>query len=242
MVEGVLNRLDEYMANYCLPTLAGSESELLAAQMRIFSDTNTWLIVIEYVFCEYGATDWGDVCTIRYLYGTCPTSICGRGQMRCDIKDLAGSAPLFPDVDDDVFDMPEHYVNVNAHECEIAGKAVDISQLLDQLTLMPDDKSLATDWLVLDGGVRALAREVVKQYQETMWSTESTLSSLVGFLPGMILCLYDWWHPNMVLGQKPSDSLSFQQIAQCIVNGSDKAYSMSQPTNMHYSYWRRFDP
>ena len=52
-----------------------------------------------------------------------------------------------------------------------------------------------------------------------------------------ILQLEEWRHPNLVKGDLPSQSETFQQLAQFLVTGDLRTYQPSQPPNTHWKNW-----
>jgi hypothetical protein len=52
-----------------------------------------------------------------------------------------------------------------------------------------------------------------------------------------ILQLEEWRHPNLVEGDLPSQSETFQQLAQVLVTGDRGFYEPSQPPNTHWKNW-----
>lgn len=67
----------------------------------------------------------------------------------------------------------------------------------------------------------------------------SSEESRVSLQPEMqqVLRLDEWNHPNLVQGELPSRSETFQQLAQVLVTGEPGAYRPSQPANTHWKNW-----
>jgi hypothetical protein len=61
----------------------------------------------------------------------------------------------------------------------------------------------------------------------------------VSVLPALveILQLEEWHHPDIVDGEQPSSSQTFQQLAQVLVTGNVDLYRPSQPPNTHWRHW-----
>ncbi|WP_282607740.1 hypothetical protein [Pelagibius sp. Alg239-R121] len=53
----------------------------------------------------------------------------------------------------------------------------------------------------------------------------------------LILTLEEWHHPDVADESLPSESPTFQQLAQVVETGDLKAYNPSQPPNTHWSFW-----
>lgn len=58
-------------------------------------------------------------------------------------------------------------------------------------------------------------------------------------LPGLpqVLLLDEWHHPDLVVGQRPSDTRTFQQLAKVAVSGDAGKYEAPEPPNTHWSNW-----
>jgi hypothetical protein len=52
-----------------------------------------------------------------------------------------------------------------------------------------------------------------------------------------ILQLEEWKHPNLVEGEVPSQSETFQQLVQVLITGDCDRYRPSQPPNTHWKNW-----
>lgn len=52
-----------------------------------------------------------------------------------------------------------------------------------------------------------------------------------------ILVLDDWHHPNLVVGEKPSETAAFRSIAKVLATGDLGAYDASEVPNTHWSNW-----
>ncbi len=52
-----------------------------------------------------------------------------------------------------------------------------------------------------------------------------------------VLRLEEWHHPDIVEGERPSSSQTFQQLADVLVSGDTTKYLPSQPPNTHWRNW-----
>jgi hypothetical protein len=52
-----------------------------------------------------------------------------------------------------------------------------------------------------------------------------------------ILQLEEWHHPDLVNGERPSGSETFQQLARVLSTGDVAHYRPSRPPNTHWSHW-----
>lgn len=58
-------------------------------------------------------------------------------------------------------------------------------------------------------------------------------------LPGLaqVLLLDEWHHPDLVVGQRPSDTRTFHQLAEVAVSGDASKYQAPESANTHWSNW-----
>ena len=52
-----------------------------------------------------------------------------------------------------------------------------------------------------------------------------------------VLLLDEWHHPDLVVGQRPSQTRTFQQLAEVAVSGDASKYDAPEPANTHWSNW-----
>jgi hypothetical protein len=58
-------------------------------------------------------------------------------------------------------------------------------------------------------------------------------------LPGLpqVLLLDEWHHPDLVVGERPSATQTFRQIADVAASGDATKYQTTEPPNTHWSNW-----
>lgn len=52
-----------------------------------------------------------------------------------------------------------------------------------------------------------------------------------------ILQLEEWHHPDLLENERPSTSVTFQQIASVLASGDSSKYQPNEPPNTHWSNW-----
>lgn len=82
-----------------------------------------------------------------------------------------------------------------------------------------------------------LCRYLAKIARENVLATES--ERRVSVFPEMeqLLQLEEWHHPDLVEGQRPGDSETFQQLAEVLATGDVSRYRPSRPPNTHWRNW-----
>jgi hypothetical protein len=51
------------------------------------------------------------------------------------------------------------------------------------------------------------------------------------------MTLSNWHHPDLVMSEKPSQTETFQQIADVILTGDKTLYNTKELTNTHWINW-----
>lgn len=82
-----------------------------------------------------------------------------------------------------------------------------------------------------------LVRLVVPTDRLRFLASEEELSARVPSDLPPLLMLDEWHHPDLINGEKPSDSQTFQQLAEALVAGDAGRYAPSLAPNTHWSHW-----
>lgn len=85
--------------------------------------------------------------------------------------------------------------------------------------------------------VYELCRFLASRYRNDILALES--ERRVSILPDMkeVLSLDDWHHPDLAIGQAPSETETFRQIASVLANNDSKLFLNTEAPNNHWSNW-----
>ena len=105
---------------------------------------------------------------------------------------------------------------------------------------IPQPKAYATKGVILEQvqpGVFELCRYLAHDHREAVLATES--ERRVSILPEMkqIMLLDEWHHPDLVNGQTPSQTETFQLIANVLEKNEPELFSTVEPVNNHWKNW-----
>ncbi|GEM_PF-2067977 len=82
-----------------------------------------------------------------------------------------------------------------------------------------------------------LCRSLVPTHRELLFATEAEIRGrLPADLP-LFLQLEEWHHPDVMGGDLPSKSSTFQMIAEVLETGDRDRYKPVLPPNTHWSNW-----
>jgi hypothetical protein len=82
-----------------------------------------------------------------------------------------------------------------------------------------------------------LCRCVAAMYRDEVLATEAERRVHVPPACEQLLVLDDWHHPNLIVGDRPSMSPTFQQLAAVLHTGDLAHYRPTAPGNTHWHHW-----
>jgi hypothetical protein len=74
-------------------------------------------------------------------------------------------------------------------------------------------------------------------HHEKLVATETEVRERVPNDIPRIIELHDWFHPDVVNGELPSENETFKQIAEVLETGSVVAYRPTHKPNTHWRNW-----
>jgi hypothetical protein len=233
-VNDILSVLDRSSHDFHFPALDYGYVYLAATRLSLFRSADDWAMVIE-------------------VFGFSPRS----GLPDTNIHTLASK----------LHDRnpPDHYVSREAYERYLANKphnesrfifpvddgpwldgefvAVDAKEVIvrGQACHVPSRKEYAQHGIDLEQRERVHVSELCRLL--TTIAPDRVLANSqerrVSVSPEMeqILQLEEWHHPDVVGGERPSASETFQQLAQALVSGNVQLFRPSEPPNTHWRNW-----
>jgi len=150
------------------------------------------------------------------------------------------------------------YISLNPHNesqfyfpCDGSFQDPDDDELLDALAThvvvrgtsipLPAAFSYAAAGIPLEDPPRVrvfeLCRYLAATHRDLVLATPSERT--VNIWPGMqqLLVLDEWHHPNLLAGERPSTSATFQHLAAALSVGDAAAYQPGEPPNTHWRFW-----
>ncbi len=190
----------------------------VTSQLRVYIDDDNWCIVLEILGVDV-REGWSD-CIIDSVFFFGSKSLLvenGFELLHYPVKDQDG---LFC------------YEDVLAVNTDAEFICVEM-QLIDLSTINIKDLAPGKDCLpVVD-----LLRELSKYHEDIWFCPEQEIKQVIPKKLMKVLQLREWYHPCLRDGTMPSQTDTFQLIADIIFTGNSTLYHPTSKANTHWSNW-----
>jgi len=207
-VDEVLSQLDQAASDSRFPMLDNGYYYPVDQRLHAFGDSTRWAMVIETLGYNPRA---GNLIDVLEKFGNCVGT--------------AGAE------NDDFLSRLDNYKEL----WDLEGKGrpwTDTTGLVVRGTRVPFRAGLPANLEPWD-----LLREVVPRDRLLFLATEAELRKRIPSDLPRLLLLEDWHHPDLLKGEKPSASETFQMIAAVLVSADPSRYSPRLQPNSHWSNW-----
>jgi hypothetical protein len=224
--EDILRQLDECARLFTFPMLDNGYVYLGTTRLTAYSDRQSWALVIEVVGYN-PRTGWHEgLDDSLYCFGNCLSRPPGLANE--DFLRFTTDGPEGPTFDDEC----GWFVRPEANSVKIRGEVVP-------LDLSPS--RLAANGIELveppDVTGAELMRSLLLDHREQLLATEKELRQRVPPQVPQVLRLKEWHHPDLARDELPSESPTFQMIADVLVTGDPSHYLPSAEPNTHWRLW-----
>ena len=223
----ILKQLDNCAKNFEFPMLDNGYVYLADTRMSVYASQKNWAIIIEVLGYNPRALKTSGFDNCLYCFGNFLT--CKNGMENSNflfpISDGV-SAPLFTDNEPEV-------INPLAKNVKIRENLIPITNDLDEY---------AKNGIVLESPPSIHAFEFLRllttAHRGLLLATKAELrEKLLGDIP-LMLQVNEWYHPDIVSGEKPSENETFMMIAKMIDKLDVSIYHPSKLPNTHWSNWK----
>ena len=230
----ILDVLDACAADFSFPMLDNGYIYLAATRLALFRSETDWAITTE-VF-GFSPRAWVPDLNI----GTFASTLIRRKTVADYATPAAHAAYLQRQPhNDDLFIhhledgdwMEDEAVVQSASPVQLRGKDILIPALADyatqEIVLQDPNQAMVFEfcrWLAAEK-----RSEVLATPEEQRWHVPPDLVK--------ILELDEWHHPDLVNDELPSQTETFQQLAQVLVQGDVSLYRPTELPNTHWSHW-----
>jgi hypothetical protein len=80
-------------------------------------------------------------------------------------------------------------------------------------------------------------RGLIPEYSYLFWLTAEEISKKIPSDLPVFMTLDNWHHPDLVKDEYPSDTETFQQLADVLVTGDKNLYNTNEINNTHWINW-----
>jgi len=222
----ILAQLDNCANDFTFPILDNGYVYPADVRMSVYANPKDWAILIEVI--GYSNRSWKTEAfeNCLYCFGTNLKNPPGLSNDNLFFPVTDGiTAPLFRDEDYDT-------INPNARDIRIR----------DNLITIPTDPVIyQKNGIILAQATSIYGFELLRlltiNYRKLFLATETELYARMEKEIPLILQLHEWYHPDIIEGEKPSDVETFIQIADVITQLDKSYYRPSNPPNSHWKNW-----
>jgi hypothetical protein len=222
--EDILMQLDSGAESYEFPMLDNGYYYHGDQKLTIFRDTKRWAMLLEVL--AYNNHDFGvdGITTVTYIIGNCLIGF--DNNFHFFANDNGAETFIFED------DDPCPYLNSKAKSIKVRDIEIPIIDEREHyksknIELELDDK--ITPWEFMRG--------LIPEYSNLFWLTKEEISTKIPSDLPVLMTLANWHHPDLVSDEKPSETETFQQLADVILTGDKSLYNTSETNNTHWSNW-----
>ncbi len=231
----ILKILDDASGAFSFPMLDNGYVYLAATRMSLFRSSDDWGLVIEvFGYSPRGGLPDTHLCTFASRLRDRKT----REQFvnETAYRNYLSNNPhnefssIYP-----IEDGPW----IDSEQSEFVASAGEV-RLRDLILPLPSPAEYAHQGIQLLGerpAVFELCRYLAATWRDKVLA--SPTERRVKILPEMthMLQLEEWFHPDLVTGERPSDCETFQQLAEVLATGELSLYQPSHEPNTHWRHW-----
>lgn len=222
-ITDILDQLDACATAYDFPMLDNGYIYPAGTRLSAYRSTEHWAIIIEVVGLNNRLWDYERFENCLYCFGNCLYEAPG----------IQNSRLVLPVPEqDDIFDEKGGWcVRLEADYILIRDKRIAIPK--DKAMLSANGVEPKNPGTI---SIVELLRVLYPEYRSLFLATENELRAHIPGDISLILQLEEWRHPDIV-DEKPSDLVTFKEIAEVLVSGDATAYKGTSIPNTHWSNW-----
>ena len=222
----ILHQLDTEAENYVFPMLDNGYYYHGDQKLTIFRDEERWAILLEVLAYSNHDNDIDGITTIANVFGNCLMGWNDNNNFNYFASDNGVDTFLY----DDTNYVP--YLNDQATSIKIRDTIIPIRFDKDYYLgkgIELEFENKITPWEFLRG--------LIPEQSKLFWLTRQEASKKIPIDLPEFMILTNWHHPNLVISEKPSETETFQQLADVIVTGDKTLYDTREIMNTHWKNW-----
>lgn len=229
-IHQVLEAIDASAAKWQFIILDGGKEKPADVRMTAYRDDYRWAIVLEELMFFPASPGHSGIVDSVYRVGNSISAQAPRREKAIQVTADTPQAPTF---------LPPFALEVNPNV-----RMIRIRDAVVPVDLSPPALARKGIPQPIDGKLRGqhLLWSLLPENRELLLATdEERHRHLPGDLPTFIQ-LDEWHHPAIITeGLKPSDSETFQMLAEAIATGDPSRYRPSRPPNTNWQNWLGYE-
>lgn len=224
--EEILRQLDSEAESYVFPMLDNGYYFHGDQKLTIFRDEKRWAILLEILAYNNHLDGLEGITTVAAVFGNCLTGWNDNDNFNYFANDSQIKAFIY-----DENNYPS-YLNPLAKTIKVKEIEIPIIFDLEHYKIKKIDFEFVnkiTPWEFMRG--------LIPEHSHLFWLTREEISKKIPIDLPTFMILDNWHHPDLVVGEMPSDTETFRQLANVILNGDKNLYNTSEVNNTHWSNW-----
>jgi hypothetical protein len=218
----ILAQLDDCAREFTFPMLDNGYVYPGDIRLTAYRDRKRWAILIDALgFSFRGGLPHG-ITTCIYQFGNC-------------VKDGPGMGEFIHPLD---YDEPED------EELEVRAVPPGVTKIYLRGVVVPIPrdpavfaaKGIVRQYPVLIRG-EELMRVLLPEHREQLLATEKELRRWLPAKLPFFVRLDEWRHPDLIHEELPSETETFQKLAEALVEGDPNRLLLKEAPNTHWKHW-----
>lgn len=222
----ILDQLDKCADKFTFPMLDNGYVYPVDTKLYGYRDESRWVLLIEVIGFNYRGGGHNGINNCLHLFGNCLSF--PPGTNNDNFIYITDNSPEGSTFDEEYMESLNPYVNTFL----IRGKEIKVNHSPSYYTSKGIELEKPPKIMVWE-----FLRGLVPEYRNDLLATEEEIRSRIPKDIPLILTLGEWHHPDLVDGEMPSTTETFQMIAAVLEKGNLQLYKPTQKPNTHWSNW-----
>lgn len=227
--EEILEQLDECARAFTFPMLDNGYVYPADVRLSAYRDNTRWAIVIEVLGFQNHCGGHDGIQNCLHCFGNCLHRKPGTANE--DFLHMTTDSPEGPTFAEDDFSV-EGIVHPKARTIKIRDVIVPVEHDRQKYEAKGIEFRYPDQISSME-----LLRFLVSERRELLLASEEELRQRIPRDLPLILRLDEWHHPDLAGGELPSQSPTFQMIAEVLATGDVSRYRPLMEPNTHWSNW-----
>lgn len=222
----ILRQLDTEAATYVFPMLDNGYYYHGDQKLTIFRDEHRWSILLEVLAFNNHENSIDGITTIANVFGNCLTGWNDNDNFFYFASDNFEETFLY----DETIYRP--YLNNQATSIKVRDTIIPVhfdKEYYLQKGIELEYENRITPWELL--------RALIPEHSNLFWVTRLEIANKIPPDLPEFMTLTNWHHPDLAAGEEPSETETFQQLADVIVTGNKALYNTKEINNTHWKNW-----
>lgn len=227
-VHTILKRFDRAAEDFKFPMLDNGYYFHGDQKLTIYRDSERWAMTIEILAFNNHELDIYGITTHVSIFGNCILS-----------KKHNDNDNFFSFTED--HGMPAFVKDANSYISYLNPEVKNIKVKDKLVPVIHDRQHYYAKGIVLEYPDKIVnyefMRGLIPDYSDLFWVTREEIANKIPLDLPVLMTLREWYHPDLIMEEKPGKNETFQQLAAVISSGDISAYRPTRTANTHWRNW-----